>query len=333
MRELNRKGEDELELSTKQALLDALRAAPDRWQSGAALARLLGVSRNAVWKAAEELRTEGLALESVPRRGYRIGTGGELFTSEEFRTRLGPGWQAEVWPSLTSTNDRARAAAAEGIAGPLLVAATVQTSGRGRRGRAFFSPPGSGLYFSLLLRPALLAVDAPLVTAAAAVAARRALLQFGVQLEIRWVNDLMSDGKKAGGILTESVSNLEDGGLEYLVAGFGLNLTSPADGFPSSLPEAGALFGGELPAGRAQIAAAIALEFEQLIQRLPEADFMSEYREANLLQPGTQVFVSPARGEQYPALVQQIDPSGRLVVKTSDGQLQVLTGGEVFIAE
>ena len=322
-----------METSTKQALLNALRAAPDRWQSGASLAKLLGVSRSAVWKAAEELRGEGLMLESAPRKGYRIIEGGELFTAEEFRARLGAGWQAEVWPALSSTNDRARAAAAEGTAGPLLVAALEQTAGRGRRGREFFSPAHSGLYFSLLLRPSLSAADASLVTAAAAVSVRRAMRQFGVTVDIRWVNDLMVGGKKVGGILTESVTNLEDGGLEYLVAGFGLNLTVPEGGFPPSLAQAGALFQGPAPCSRAQIAAAVAASFKELAEQLPCADFLDEYRSANLLQPGTEVLVSPMRGDTYPAVVQQIDDLGRLVVKTSDGQSLPLTGGEVLPAK
>ena len=123
------------ETSTKQALLCALREAPGSWQSGGALAQKLGVSRNAVWKAANDLRAEGFDLQSVPRRGYLLQQGGDLLTSEELCVQLGAGWGAEAHASLPSTNQQARQLALDGQKGPFLVAAETQTAGRGRRGR------------------------------------------------------------------------------------------------------------------------------------------------------------------------------------------------------
>ena len=319
--------------STKQAFLNALRAAPGQWQSGESLAKLLGISRSAVWKAAKELRSEGLLLESAPRRGYRMAEGGELFTVEEFRSLLEPIWQAEVWPSISSTNDRARAAAAAGNPGPLLIAAAEQTAGRGRRGRCYFSPAHSGLYFSVLLRPALSSVEVSLVTTAAAVAVLRALQRYGVDITIRWVNDLMVGEKKVGGILTESVFSLEDGGLEYLVAGFGLNLTAPANSFPAGLSDAGAIFEGAAPVSRAELATSIALIFKQLVDALPDADFLAEYRAANLLQPGMTIRVFPLSGVSYPALVREIDDVGRLEIELLSGERRRLSGGEISIVQ
>lgn len=315
--------------STKEALLAALQAAPEIWQSGAALATRLGVSRTAVWKAAEELRADGFALESVPRRGYRLGSDTAPLTAESLRVLLGCDWQVEVWPSLRSTNDRARALAAGGAQGPALVASLEQTQGRGRRGRAFYSPAGSGLYFSLLLRPSVTTEDALLITAAAATAARRALSRFGVKTEIKWVNDLYRNGRKVCGVLTEAVLDLESGGLESLVAGFGLNLTAPQGGFPAELQEiAGPVFDRQPHPDAARIAAAIAEDFVALVSALPNTDFLSEYRAANLFVPGTPVTVLPPRGAPYPAVVEEIDNRARLVLRTGCGDRQLLGSGE-----
>ena len=318
--------------STKEALLAALQSAPGDWQSGSALAGRLGVSRTAVWKAAEELRADGFALESIPRKGYRLAAGGIPLTPAALRVLLGPCWQTEVWPSLTSTNDRARALAAAGAPGPALIAAQVQTQGRGRRGRSFYSPAG-GLYFSLLLRPSVSAEDAPLVTAAAAIATWRALSRFGVTSQIKWVNDLYRNGRKICGVLTEAVLDLESGGLEYLVAGFGLNLIPPQGGFPAALEGiAGPVFDRMPTPDPAVIAAAIAEEFTALVDKLPSAGFLAQYRTVNLFSPGCGVTVLPPRGDPYPAVVERIDDGARLVVRTQDGLLVTLGSGEARLA-
>jgi len=320
------------ETSTKQALLTALREAPGSWQSGGALAQKLGVSRNAVWKAANDLRAEGFDLQSVPRRGYLLQQGGDLLTTEELCVQLGPGFGAEAHASLPSTNQRARQLALGGEKGPFLVAAETQTAGRGRRGRAFFSPPGSGLYFSLLCTPTLTAESATLVTAAAAVAARRVLVRLGAGVQIKWVNDLFCGPLKIAGILTEAATDLESGLISYLIVGFGINLTVPQGGFGPGLDGvAGAAFSALPPLGRAGIAAAIANEFLPLLQGLPrQTDFLVEYRAASLL-AGRNVTVTPAVGAPYLATAGQVDEAARLPVTLPDGTTRLLLGGEVSL--
>lgn len=313
----------------KEALLRVLRAAPGQWQSGEALAEAAGVTRSAVWKAAGELRAEGFPLESAPRRGYRLEAGGDLLTREELLAHLGAGWQVECRPALPSTNRRARELALAGAPAPLLVAAAEQTEGKGRRGRSFFSPAGSGLYFSLLLRPALAASDAPLVTAAAAVAARRALAVFGVEVGVKWVNDLWLQGRKVCGILTEAATGFESGLVEHLIVGFGLNLTEPEGGFPPALAAiAGPVFASGTAPGRAALAAAVTREFLPLLGALPEKGFLPEYRAASIL-PGRCVTVLPALGEPYEATAGEIDDDGRLAVFLPDGERRLLHAGEV----
>ena len=320
------------ETSTKQALLHALREAPGSWQSGGALAQKLGVSRNAVWKAANDLRAEGFDLQSVPRRGYLLQQGGDLLTSEELCVQLGAGWGAEAHASLPSTNQRARQLALDGQKGPFLVAAETQTAGRGRRGRTFYSPPHSGLYFSLLCTPTLTAENATLVTAAAAVAARRVLVRLGAEVQIKWVNDLFCGPYKIAGILTEAATDFESGFISQLIVGFGINLTLPQGGFGPGLDGvAGAAFASLPPLGRAGIAAAIANEFLPLLQGLPrQTDFLDEYRAASLL-TGREVTVTPAVGTPYRATAGQVDDAARLPVTLPDGTTLLLLGGEVSL--
>ena len=313
----------------KEALLQALRAAPGQWHSGEALAEAAGVTRSAVWKAAGELRAEGFPLESVPRRGYRLAAGGDLLTREELLVHLGPGWQAECFRSLPSTNRRARELANSGTAAPLLVAAEEQTDGMGRRGRSFFSPPGSGLYFSLLLRPALAAEDAPLVTAAAAIAVRRALAGCGAEVGVKWVNDLWMGERKVCGILTEAATGFESGLVDHLIVGFGLNLTAPESGFPPALAGvAGAVFAPGCAPGRAALVAAVTREFLPLLEALPAKDFLQEYRAASIL-PGRSVTVLPVLGQPYQATAGEIDDQGRLAVRLPGGGCRLLNAGEV----
>ena len=132
-----------------------------------------------------------------------------------------------VCDCVTSTNDLLRAAAAEGAPEFTVIAAQRQTAGRGRQGRAFFSPPQTGLYLSMLLRPDMPAEDALRVTPMAAAAAARAAEQCaGRPVQIKWVNDLLLDGRKICGILAEAQFSAQTGKPDFIVLGIGINLTA-----------------------------------------------------------------------------------------------------------
>ena len=214
-------------LSTKQALLQALSAAGGGYISGEALAGRLGVSRAAIHKAAAALTAQGYALEAVPRRGYRLA-GGDPFCAEAVGPYPAP---IHLHDTLESTNQTAKQLALEGAAHGTLVLAGHQTAGRGRKGRVFESPAGKGVYLSLVLRVSVPASEALAVTISAAVAVARAVKALcGLELGIKWVNDLYYQGKKVCGILTEAGTSVESGQLEWLVVGIGLNLTGTAAG-------------------------------------------------------------------------------------------------------
>ena len=197
--------------STKQALLQALSAAEGSYISGQQLAQRLGVSRAAVHKAAAALSAQGYTLEAVSRRGYRL-VGGDPFCVEAAGDYPAP---IHLYDRLESSNQTAKRLALSGAPHGTLVLTNQQSAGRGRMGRKFESPAGQGIYLSLLLRADIPAADAQTVTVSAAVAVCRAVKALcGLELSIKWVNDLYYHGKKVCGILTEAGADLESGRLE-----------------------------------------------------------------------------------------------------------------------
>ena len=311
--------------ATKQALLAALSAAQGECISGQQLARQLGVSRAAVHKAAAALAAQGYALEAAPRRGYRLA-GGDPFCAEAVGEYDAPIF---LYDTLESSNRTAKTLALEGAPHGTMVLAGQQTAGRGRLGRRFESPAGKGVYLSLVLRPSLPMTEAQAVTVSAAVAVCRAVKKLcGLELGIKWVNDLYYNGKKVCGILTEAGADLESGELEWLVAGIGLNLTSRPEDWPEELrPIAGSLYpGGPAPVSRAALAGEIA---RQLLALCPDFDCLDEYR-ARCFVPGHWVTVC-AGGESYAARAVAIDDAGRLIVEREAGRTEALCHGEVSI--
>ena len=316
--------------STKQALLQALSAAEGAYISGQQLAEALGVSRAAVHKAAQALLAQGYALDSAPRRGYRLA-GGDPFCAEAVGPYPAP---IHIYDTLQSSNLTAKQLALGGAPHGTLVLTAHQKAGRGRLGRRFESPCRKGVYLSLILRPALSAADAQSVTISAAVAVARAVKALcGLELGIKWVNDLYYQGRKVCGILTEAALDLESGMLDYAVLGLGFNVAAPADGWPEDLRDvAGALYDGSpAPGARAALAAAFLNAFWPLYRAGPRSGYLDEYCRRQAL-TGQRVLVTPRRGTPRAAQVQGIDDECKLVVRF-DGESRpaALNSGEVSV--
>ncbi|MFQ9991902.1 biotin--[acetyl-CoA-carboxylase] ligase [Ruthenibacterium lactatiformans] len=231
-------------MTTKERILALLEENRGTPLSGEVLAEELGVSRTAVWKAIKDLQKAGHAIAAAQNRGYTLDTDSEVLSEQGVRLFLrNKSLNLVVAQELESTNLTAKQMAAAGAPHGTLVVADSQTAGRGRRGRSFASPPGTGLYLSMVLRSALPMQSAVLVTSAAAVAVCRAVERAaGKRLDIKWVNDLFYRGKKCCGILTEAAADVETGGVDYLVVGIGLNLLPPEGGWPEELAEIAASF-------------------------------------------------------------------------------------------
>ena len=249
-------------------------------------------------------------------------------SAEDIRAHLPAGLcglDIHVFQSTDSTSTLAKALGLDGAGHGTVLLAEEQTGGRGRHGRSFYSPPGSGLYMSILLRPDC-GADMQLLTVAAAVAACRAIeSSAGVTPEIKWVNDLYLSGKKICGILAEAVFSPDTGKMALAVLGIGINCST--ESFPAELGgKAGSL--GKPGLSRNALAAEITKNL--LDGSLPTGQaLIDEYRRRSLML-GKQVEYT-LNGREYSAVVLDISRGGGLVVRTSDGDIQTLSSGEVSV--
>lgn len=233
----------------------------------------------------------------------------------------------ELCPAIleeaSSTNTLLRELAVEGVPEGTLLVTDYQTAGRGRRGRSFYSPKGTGLYMSLLLRPAFGIEQAVYLTTACAVAAAEAVEACGVSVGIKWVNDLYLNDRKVAGILTEAI----DGGI---IVGIGFNLYQPKDGFPAELESiATAVFSEETENLKNRLAAEWVNRFWTIYKNLDPKVYLDRYRSRSIL---TDRRITMLRNdEELCGIVRGINERCELVVELDDGKCQTLSSGEVQI--
>lgn len=319
-------------MEKKNVLLNILGDSGD-FVSGSELAGRLGVTRAAVWKYIKALKSDGYDIDAVTNRGYRLSASSDVVTScgvGECLGDLAKKISVEVMPSCTSTNSVLKEKASVLNEWHTVIAGR-QTAGRGRLGRSFFSPDGTGLYMSILLRPRLTAEEAVYITTAAAVAVCRAIDEVaGIRAEIKWVNDIFVNGKKVCGILTEASVDMESGAIEYTILGVGINVTAPDGGFPGDLSDiAGAVFEGRRNNTRNRLAAAFLKHLFLICEELPHSGFVKEYQDRCFL-VGREVSVVRC-GRSAPALVLGVDDKCRLIVRYADGREEALSSGEVSV--
>lgn len=238
----------------------------------------------------------------------------------------------QVLETVTSTNDMLRAAAENGAPEYSICIAQQQTAGKGRQGRAFFSPAQTGLYASFLFRPNMTPEQALALTPMAAVAAANAIEACtGKTMQIKWVNDLLLEGKKVCGILAESKFSSQQK-AEYIIVGIGINLMPPPGGFPSELREiAGAVFPHNTNPQRAftDCASGLISAMLQEYALLPKKHYLTGYRE-RLCVLNRPITVNE-NGTERPATALAVDDNLRLLVRYPDGTEQWRSTGEIRI--
>lgn len=221
----------------RKRLLDAFTNSNEDFLSGQYLAELIGCSRTAVWKHIEELRKEGFELEAVRRKGYRIVKVPEKITANEvllglMTKRLGQNIHYEE--SVDSTQKIALQLSLDGAPEGTVVIAEEQTRGRGRMARAWFSPKYTGVWMSVILRPNLLPQKAPQLTLVTAVAVVQAIEELtSIKPAIKWPNDILINGKKITGILTEMQA--ESDRINSVIIGIGINANQELEAYPEEL--------------------------------------------------------------------------------------------------
>ena len=200
-------------------------------------------------------------------------------------------------------------------------------------GRQFYSPPDTGLYLSLLLRPSMAAADSTAVTACAAVAEAQTIEEFSSRpAEIKWVNDVFVGEKKVCGILTEASIDCETGMIQYLIIGIGINTAVPRGNFPEELRAvAGAAFSGEkIPELRCRIAAGVLDRIMFYAKDLSNEEIFAEYKRRSFLL-NRPISILAAGRDPEPVVAVDLDRDFALVVRCADGSVRRLNSGEVSV--
>lgn len=233
------------------------------------------------------------------------------------------GFEVEYFESIASTNAYLKSVADEHGEGHIVVAHE-QSAGRGRLGRSFFSPAGTGVYMSVLLKPKLDAKQCTDITAAAAVAASEAIDEAcGKKSDIKWVNDIYIEGKKVCGILTEAVFDADR--MKCAVLGIGINVREPVGGFPEEIKNiAGSVFESADDKTVASLVSGFLRRFFVYYDRLEKIEYLDKYRE-KLLYVGERInVISPT--ETYAATLVSVNDDFSLNVRTDDGEKRVFSG-------
>ena len=312
-------------MTVRQSVLRILEENKGSYVSGEEMAASLGVSRNAVWKAVRQLEADGYEIISVRHRGYCLQQQADVLSEQGIAVYAQPAG-LYVYQEIDSTNEEAKRLAAAGAPHGTLVAANAQTAGKGRRGRSFYSPSDTGVYFSIIFRPQLDISDSILITTAASVAVCRAVKDVcGIECGIKWVNDIYIGPHKVCGILTEAVADMETGTISSIICGIGINVRTEA--FPEEVgSRAGAIYAGRQAKGiRNELTAAVYTQLMRIYEQLPDRAFLTEYRQrSNVI--GKRIRYTD-RGIWKEALAVGIDEDGGLVIQSDDeGRLHLHTG-------
>lgn len=292
--------------------------------SGEALAAKFGKSRAAVWKAVKALSKDGYKIDAVTNRGYRLAQDSDIVSAESIKTWLACDADVIYYPTTDSTNNACKRLLADEKTGMFLVAAGTQTAGRGRQGKSFYSPASTGVYFSLVIRPHSALKNVVTATTAAAVAVCRAIEQLTDRKpQIKWVNDVYLDGKKICGILTEAITNFEEGIVDSVIIGIGINVMT--SDFPEEVDCAGSL---DASVNKSKLIAYVTNELVKIALG-DYKSFIDYYRSHSMVLGEKIKFIQ--NGIVTYAKAVSIDSTGGLEVELDDGSRKILRSGEISI--
>lgn len=314
----------------KEKLLELLKKA-DGYISGEEIGDILGVSRAAVWKGINALRKDGYVIEAATNKGYMLKEENDVISASWLEKNIETKYLAKkvlFFESTDSTNEECKKIAASCDEG-VLVIADEQTGGKGRLGRSWKSPKGSGVWMSMVLKPDISPWAVSSVTLVAGLAVCIAIRELGLEAGIKWPNDVYINGRKTCGILTEMSAQMEK--VDYVIVGIGINVNT--EYFPEELEntacslytEAGAKF------ERNAVISAVWKHFERLYDSFKQGGFSSvkgSYEE-NCINIGKRVRVISSEG--YEALAVGVNDNGELLVEKDNGEIAAVFSGEVSI--
>lgn len=314
----------------RSSILHLLKNAAD-YISGEEIARKLSVSRTAVWKHIKELKAAGYTIESHSRNGYKLVEAPDLLLPSEVRSHLQTKWlgrELRYYKSVDSTNRVAKQFYDENMPEGSVAVSEEQTGGKGRLSRGWLSPKNKGIWFSVMLKPPFLPQEAPKCTLLAAVAIVKAIEKTtGIRCGIKWPNDILYDGRKLVGILTEMNAEMER--IHYVVIGMGINVNVEPGDYPAELKDIGIslkMISGQ-PVSRILLFAEILQQLENLYETVCHLGFgtvFEEWRKYSVTL-GQEVNVIGVK-ETFSGKAVDIDETGALLVQCGDELVTVLAG-------
>lgn len=318
----------------KEEILRLLRSA-DGYISGQELCNRFGVSRTAVWKAINQLKEAGYEIEAQQNKGYRLMAAPDLMTEAEIKSLMHTDWVAKevlYFDTIDSTNTKAQELAEKGYPSGTLVVADKQESGKGRRGRSWVSPSGTGIFMTLMIKPDINPNNASMLTLVAALAVAKAITSVtGEEALIKWPNDIVINGKKVCGILTEM--NAQFDYINHIVVGIGINVHN--ESFPEEISQMASslmIEAGGKRFHRAQIIAETMSYFEQYYDTfLKTQDLSALVREYDklLVNRNKSVRVLDPK-EPFDGKAMGITSKGELIVDTWESR-KLVSSGEVSV--
>lgn len=318
----------------KEEILRLLRSA-DGYISGQELCNRFGVSRTAVWKAINQLKEAGYEIEAQQNKGYKLMAAPDLMTEAEIKSLMHTEWVAKevlYFDTIDSTNTKAQELAEKGYQSGTLVVADKQESGKGRRGRSWVSPSGTGIFMTLMIKPDINPNNASMLTLVAALAVAKAITSVtGEEALIKWPNDIVVNGKKVCGILTEM--NAQFDYINHIVVGIGINVHN--ESFPEEISQMASslmIEAGGKRFHRAQIIAETMSYFEQYYDTFLKTQDLSalvrEYDEL-LVNRNKSVRVLDPK-EPFDGKAMGITSKGELIVDTWESR-KLVSSGEVSV--
>jgi BirA family biotin operon repressor/biotin-[acetyl-CoA-carboxylase] ligase len=324
-------------MSVDSQILKAFRDVGDGSVSGADLSTRLGISRAAVWSRINDLRSLGYEIEASPHLGYRLTKTPDILHADELSAGLGRtrsiGRDVRVFNETTSTNDVVEKLARDGVKEGVVVFAESQTRGRGRLGRKWVSPARKGLWMSILLRPKIKPLETTRITVASAIAVRRAIQQVTtLKAQVKWPNDILINGKKVAGILTELAA--EPDCVKYLVLGIGVDVNLNASDFPADLRKTATSLKAELgrAVSRTTLAVEILRQLDEDYHRAISGQFgkVADEWEEYCSTIGQRITIRTGQRE-IEGRAESLAEDGALLLRTDHGHLERIVGGDVSI--
>jgi len=328
----------------KDRVLQELKENTIGFVSGASLSEILQVSRTAVWKCILELKKEGYIIESSPKKGYKFICAPDILNLSELTYKLNTnkmGNNIQYLDIVDSTNTYAKKLALDGCAEGTVVVAERQTSGKGRMGRTWNLANNSGVWMSIVLRPDILPEQVQTITFAASVAVVKAIESVaGVKCGIKWPNDVILDGKKVCGILTEMSSETDR--INFIVVGIGINVNHDEDDFTGELKDKATslkasikkknMTKNTLNLNRSELIKQVLFEIEKVYENISSSkvsEIVDEWKIYSVTL-GNEVKIL-FRGIEYKGFAKDITKDGRLIVECDDGVSREILSGEISL--